>query len=68
MHRHLGLLVFASQPTVMVSLGLASKPASAMDGARGAITQFVSQLSEVINVWMDSRPAQDEQDISTPRC
>ena len=47
--RHLGLLVSASKPVATVSPGLASKPASAADGAYGAIAEFASQLSEVIN-------------------
>ena len=47
--RHLGLLVSASKPVGTVSLGLASKPASAVDGALGAIAEFTSRLSEVID-------------------
>ena len=60
MRQHLGLLVFASKPAATVSPGLASKPASAVDGARGAIVEFASQLSEVIDGQMDFGPAQDE--------
>ena len=65
--RHLGLLVSASKPAATVSPGLASKPASAVDGARGAIAESVSWLIEVINGQMDFGPAQDGLDTSTPR-
>ena len=46
---------------------MASKPASAADGACGAIVEFVSRLSEVIDGQMDFGPAQDGLDTTTPR-
>ena len=58
--RHLGLLVSASKLAATVSPGLASKAASATDGAHGVIAEFASRLSEVIDRQMDFRPAQDE--------
>ena len=67
-HRYLGLLVSASKPAGTVSSGLASKPASAANGARGAIAEFASQLSEVIDGQMDFGQTQDEQDISNLSC
>ena len=65
--RHLGLLVSASKPAATVSSGLASKPASAADGARGAIAKFASRLSEVINGQMKFGQAQDGLDTITLR-
>ena len=65
--RHLGLLVSASKPVATVSPGLASKPASAADGACGAIAEFASRLSEVIDGQMDFGPAQDGLDTTTTR-
>ena len=65
--QHLGLLVSASKPAATISSGLASKPASAADGARGAITEFASRLSEVIDGQMDFGPVQDGLNTTTPR-
>ena len=61
-------LIFDWKPVAIVSPGLASKLASVADGVRGAIVEFASRLSDVIDGQMDFDPAQDEQDISTPRC
>ena len=67
MRQHLGLLVSTSKPAATALLGLASKPASVADGVRGAITEFASWLSEVIDGQMDFGPAQDGLDTSTAR-
>ena len=48
-------------------MDLASKPASAVDGARGTIVEFTLRLSEVVDGQMDSGPAQDGLDTITPR-
>ena len=66
--QHLGLLVSTSKPAATVSPGLASKPASAADGARGAIVEFALRLTEVIDGQMDFGLTQDGLDIITPRC
>ena len=58
-HRHLGLLVFASKSVATVSSGLTSKPASAADGARGAIAEFASRLSTIIDEQIDFELAVD---------
>ena len=55
--RHLGLLVSASKSAATVSSGLASKLASAADGARDAIAEFALWLSEVIDGQIDLKPA-----------
>ena len=55
-HRPLALLVSASKPAATVSSGLAPKPASAADGAHGAIAEFASRLSKVIDGQIDFRP------------
>ena len=64
--QHVGLLVSASKPAATVSSGLTSKQASAADGARGAIAEFASWLSEVIDGQMDFGLAQDGLDTTTP--
>ena len=61
----LGLLVSASKPAATVSLSLASKPASAANGACGAIAEFASRLSEVIDGQMNFGPVQDGLDTTT---
>ena len=64
--RYLGLLISASKLVATVLSGLASKPASAADGAHSAIAEFASRLSEVIDGQMDFRPALDGLDTTTP--
>ena len=51
--QHPGLLVSTLKPAAMVSPDLASKSASAADGARGTIAEFASRLSEFIDGQMD---------------
>ena len=55
-------MVSALKLAATVSSSLASKPASAVDGARDAIAEFASRLSEVIDGQMDFG-----LDTTTPR-
>ena len=61
------LLFLPSKPAATVASGFASKLASAANGACGAIVEFASRLSEVIDGQMDFGPTQDILDTTTPR-
>ena len=62
-----GFAGFCLKTSGYSSPGLASKLASAADGARGAIAEFASRLNEVIDGQMDFGPVQDGVDTFTPR-